>query len=510
MKQVLIIDDDEDVAMLLSRFTQKAGFSTQTVSSLKKARALLETIQPDLILLDLRLPDGSGLDFLPELRGKYPTIPVIMCTGEGEVDHAVRAMRSGAADFLLKPVDGPTLTRAVQQAAGGPTTTVERPSERTVIGDSAALREVFAQLDVFAKTDITILLLGESGTGKELFARAVHARSKRKDGPFIELDCASIAPSLIESELFGHEKGAFTDAREARAGKFELASGGTLFLDEIGNLSHEVQAKLLRVVQERRFRRLGGEKSVQVDVRIVAATNLDLEDASRRGAFRQDLFFRLAELPLQLPPLRDRAGDVKRLVEHFVKDFANRYERPVPFITPEAMRLLEAHPWPGNVRELLNVVRVATLRATDRLGVESLPGGFGKAGFSTTSSSVDVRASAAAPVTPATVTPDQDAPAGAPASGAASAAPSVPGAPAVTHTVTIPWPERDEDGLDLKKFLADVRADLEVEILAHLLRARGMSKAQMARYLKLDYKVMLEKLRQYGLTPPTAQPDADS
>ena len=479
MKLALIIDDDEEVAALLARFVAKAGLNSQTVHSLKAARSVLSSISPDVILLDLRLPDGSGLDYLTELRAKVPQIPVVMVTGEGEVDLAVKAMRNGAKDFLLKPVEGPTLIRAVKQAVE--TAPVVRPADREIIGDSPALHDVWRQLDTFAHTDITVLLLGESGTGKELFARAVHARSKRKDGPFIELDCASIAASLIESELFGHEKGAFTDAREARAGKFELASGGTLFLDEIGNLSLEVQAKLLRVVQERRFRRLGGAQAIEVDVRIVAATNLELEDAVRRGAFRNDLYFRLAELPLKLPALRERQGDVRRLVEHFVADFAKRYEKTVPQVAPEVMRALEVYPWPGNVRELLNVVRAAVLRAGDRLGLDALAPGWPQQWPSGTPSS-----------------PAREPPAREPAPAPARTA-GVDGRTEV-KSVTIPWPARDEDGLDLKKFLHDVRADLELEVLTHLLRARGMSKAQMARYLNLDYKVLLEKLRQYGLT----------
>ena len=465
MKQVLIIDDDEELAALLALYAERAGFGTTCATALALARVRLSQKSFDLILLDMRLPDGNGLDFLNELKARHASTPVIMVTGELEIEHAVRAMRSGAADFLTKPVDGPTITRAIKQATGTPAQPSRR-AEPSIVGDSPELRHVFAQLDIFARTDITVLLLGESGTGKELHARAVHARSKRSEGPFIELDCASIAPSLIESELFGHEKGAFTDAREARAGSFELASGGTLFLDEIGNLSFEVQAKLLRVVQERRFRRLGGAKEVAVDVRIVAATNLDIEDAARTGAFRQDLFFRLAELPLHVPALRERTGDVRRLVEHFVTDFATRYERPVPLILPAAMRLLESYSWPGNIRELLNVVRVAVLRATDRLGVEALPVGFGSADFSMTKAHVE---------------PAAQSPAGAP-------------------RFAVPWPQRDEDGLDLKKFLAEVRADLEVEVLSHLHCTKGMSKAKMARYLSLDYKVLFEKLRLYGLT----------
>jgi len=343
----------------------------------------------------------------------------------------------------------------------------------SIVGTSASLREVWTQVEAFAQTDVSILLTGESGTGKDLFAREIHRRSHRSRGPFIEVDCASIPESLIEAELFGHEKGAFTDAKEARKGKFELASGGTIFLDELGNLSVAVQAKLLRIVQERSFRRLGGATLVRADVRIVSATNLDLWAAMERHAFRSDLFYRLAELHIRVPPLRERPEDLQALIAHFVDHYNFAFGKNVLGASAVTLALLERHGWSGNVRELKNVVRAGTLLATTMIEPEHLPAYFHQgAGY-------------ALPV-PASGGAVSEMVAGGLAAGAVE-----------RYGVRIPWGARHA-GLDLKALHQQVRRDLDRYIL-HSLRMAGLNKTQISRYLGLDYKVLLDKFKELGV-----------
>ena len=473
-KTVLIVDDERDVLSVLARFCRDLGHATVAVGSCAETRQALRDGPVDLLLLDVVLPDGEGVDLFRELSRARPDLPVIFMTGQGRVEVAVEAMRLGARDFLLKPFDMDGLARSIDaclqsaRPASGPVV----PGLRQVVGESAALREVWRQVDLFAPTDITVLLLGDSGTGKELFARAIHAKSKRAKGPFIEMDCASIPSSLIEAELFGYEKGAFTDAKENRPGKFELASGGTLFLDELGNLSLEAQAKLLRLVQERRFRRIGGSALITADVRIVGATNLDLSEAVRRGAFRGDLFYRLGEMPIRLPALRDREGDLPPLVASYISEFNACYNKSVTGVTPEAMRVLSAFDWPGNVRELANVIRVGVLQCERVIDLGQLPTYIVRA----------VESAGGAELPP---------PAAAPAE-------APPRARADAFEVEIPWGD-DERGLDLKQLTHDVKSKLEARVLHRLAVERRMNKAQMARYLKVDYKVLTEKLRSHGL-----------
>ena len=466
-KNILIVDDELVVRDMLTSISQKLGYVAHAVESCAAARAQLKARTFDLLMFDVNLPDGLGLDLLRELNADHRAPPVIFMTGDERVEVAVEAMRMGARDFLAKPFVLHSLRRAMKAALQedrpppGPTV----PGLRKIAGDSAAIREVWRQVDVFAPTDITMLLLGESGTGKELFARAIHAKSKRSDAPFVELDCASIPSSLIEAELFGYEKGSFTDAKENRPGKFEIANGGTVFLDEIGNLSLEAQAKLLRLVQERRFRRIGGSAVIVADVRVIAATNLDLEEAVRRGAFRNDLFYRLSELPVRLPSLRERAGDVSILVDSFIAEFNACYNKTVTGLTAEAARVLSAFDWPGNIRELANVVRFAVLQSEGEIDVGHLP---------------PYLRSTAAPAVRGT-TPG--------------------GAVPTRHDVceiVIPWNEA-ADHLDLKRFNRDARQQLEGRIFRHLVEERKLNKAQMARFLGIDYKVLIEKLKPHGL-----------
>lgn len=345
--------------------------------------------------------------------------------------------------------------------------------QSSVVGDSPAMREVWSQVEPFAATDVSILLTGESGTGKDLIARAIHRLSERSRGPFIEVDCASIPESLIEAELFGHEKGAFTDAKEARKGKFELASGGTIFLDELGNLSPTVQAKLLRIVQERCFRRLGGETLVRADVRIVSATNVDLRAAMQREAFRSDLYYRLAELHVRLPALRERAGDLPLLFDHFVHHYAANFRREHPCVSPATRVALGRYGWPGNVRELKNVARASMLRAHDVIEPHHLPPYVLRLGSGSSECARDAGADAV-PVVEALEAGGVE-----------------------RYGILIPWGTR-AGGLDLKALHQQIRRDLDRHVLASLRKA-GLNKRQMSRYLSLDYKVLLEKLKELGV-----------
>jgi two-component system response regulator HydG len=334
---------------------------------------------PDAILLDVHMEGMSGLAALERLKRLYPSLPVIMLTADAAVPTAVQSIQQGAYDYLTKPVDRSRLLTVVRNAVEKHEMSARlRQLERElhgggyggIIGSSTPMRRLFRQLDRVAPSDVTVLIAGESGTGKELVARAIHENSGRATGSFVPINCAAIPETLQESELFGHEKGSFTGATSRRIGRFEQAHGGTLFLDEVGELSAGLQAKLLRVLQERMFYRLGGSEQIQVDVRIVTATHRDLQDRCRSGAFREDLFYRLAVFELELPPLRERPEDIPLLVQVFLERFAGRHGRPEVGIGAAAMTALKTYHWPGNVRELQNAVERA-LVAT--LGDEVIP-----------------------------------------------------------------------------------------------------------------------------------------
>ncbi len=367
LKRILIIDDEESVRTSLALLL-KDMYHVDTATNAEEALALAHREpHPDAVLLDVLLPGGDGFSLLKQIKELDPKISVIMLTGAGSVRGAVQAMQYGAMNYLNKPFDIKELKEvlAVAVATQHEGKELEVSTTRIVtvdadfgpmVGKSGAMMNLFHQVDTIASRDSTVLITGESGTGKELVARQIHARSSRKNGPFIALNCASIPESLIESELFGHEKGAFTHAVERRLGQFELANGGTLFLDEIGELSPAVQVKLLRFLQEQEFYRVGRSKPIRVDVRIVTATNKDLEQLVREGTFRQDLFYRINVINLSLAPLRDRHEDVEPLINNFVARLSRQYGGRELLFTPEAKERLISYDWPGNVRELGNVV----------------------------------------------------------------------------------------------------------------------------------------------------------
>ncbi|MFP2901790.1 sigma-54-dependent transcriptional regulator [Corallococcus sp. 4LFB] len=357
---VLVVDDDPALLKVLGALLTQAGLTPHPASSAKDALALLARRPIDVVLSDVRMPGMSGMELLAEVGRGWPDVPVLLMTAHGTVPLAVEAMKAGAADFVLKPFDREellfTLRKALLHASNAPEPARAggKALDGLLMGQSRAMTEVKALLVKAAQGTATVLLRGESGTGKELAARALHEGSPRRAGPFVKLHCAALPDTLLESELFGYEKGAFTGAATRKPGRVELAHGGTLFLDEIGDVSPAVQVKLLRVLQEREFERLGGTQTVKVDVRFVAATHQALEDGVRRGTFREDLFYRLNVVPLWLPTLRERPEDIPLLARHFLDVHARTNGRPPFRLSDDGLRALQAQPWPGNVRQLQN------------------------------------------------------------------------------------------------------------------------------------------------------------
>lgn len=382
---ILIIDDEPYLPHQFARFLKKRGYDVYTASDGEVGLQELQKNTIDLVLLDLRLPKLGGLEVMARIRELDTELPVVMLTAYGDVQTAVAAMKSGASDYLLKGFDLETLLLVVQRALETSAMSRELRQLRRerrdnyhfthIVGHSERMREVFELVARVARSDTaSVLIMGESGTGKEVVAHAIHEQSARASGPFHPLNCAAIASNLLESELFGYEQYAFTDAKKQKRGLLELAEGGTLFLDEIGEMPLDMQAKLLRVLETRSFFRLGGNKEVKINVRVLAATNRDLEQAMKDGSFRSDLYFRLAVLNIMLPPLRERPGDILLFASRFIDDFNKSLGRNVRRISPEAQRLLLAYRWPGNVRELKNVIeRAMILSSSEELLPRHLP-----------------------------------------------------------------------------------------------------------------------------------------
>jgi DNA-binding NtrC family response regulator len=364
---VFIVDDDKYTRESLKNLIRSAGLSAQTFSSAQEFLAAERPKAPGCLVLDVQLPGLSGLDLQQELAKAGVKIPIIFITGHGDIPTSVRAIKAGALEFLTKPVNREDLLHAIQQAiardniARQPNGDTGTHNFGEIVGTSAALTAVLKQVEVVAPTESTVLILGETGTGKELIARAIHAASSRSGRPFVKLNCAAIPTGLLESELFGHEKGAFTGAIAQRIGRFELADGGTIFLDEVGDIPLELQTKLLRVLQEREFERLGSTRTLRTDARLIAATNRDLRKMVEQQKFREDLFYRLNVFPIYVPALRERSEDIPLLVNHFVKRFARRMNRTIETIPAETMAVLTRYPWPGNIRELQNLIERAVI-----------------------------------------------------------------------------------------------------------------------------------------------------
>ncbi|HTB11196.1 MAG TPA: sigma-54 dependent transcriptional regulator [Bryobacteraceae bacterium] len=377
-KRILIVDDEVNIGRSLKLILEREGYAVTVCLSIAEARA--HPHRPDAYLVDVRLPDGSGIDFLRWLRTNDVEAPILMISGHGTIADAVEATRAGAFDFLEKPLSRDKVLLSLKHALDQSKLREENRRLREIagsprmIGSCAAFERVLDQATMAARSDARVLLTGESGTGKELLAAHLHAESPFANGPFVKVNCAAIPTELIESELFGHEKGAFTGATAARRGKFELADGGTLFLDEVGDLHAASQAKLLRVLQEGEFHRVGGEQAIKVSVRVISATNRDLQELVTQQKFREDLYYRLCVVPVRVPALRERREDIAALAEYFLAEFCARNNFKPKCLDRDVTETLEDHHWPGNIRELRNTVeRMAILTRGDLLTADSIP-----------------------------------------------------------------------------------------------------------------------------------------
>jgi DNA-binding NtrC family response regulator len=453
MPTILIVEDEAKMRRLLELHLAEEGYTTHAAPDAEAGLKLLRQEKVDVVVTDLKLPGMDGLEFLQAVKRANAALPVIVMTAYGTVETAVEAMKAGASDYVLKPfsmeemklIIGKELdvhrlreeNRSLREALG------QRYEFRNIVARSARMQEVLATVERVAPTNSTVLLGGESGVGKDMIARAIHQHSRRAAGPFIKINCTAIPENLLESELFGYEKGAFTGAVTAKPGKFELADKGTIFLDEIGDVPSSIQAKLLRVLQEREFERLGGTKTLKVDVRVVAATNQDLRAALEEGTFREDLYYRLNVVPINLPPLRERKEDIPYLVDHFLERFARESGKPISGITPQAVQSLMEFHWPGNVRELENIIERAVAFSTGtRLDVG------------------DIRL---------------------------DLSPSEPAAPSAA-TAALPFPP---EGVTLEQF--------EDEIVREALRRANGNKSQAARLLGLSRNALRYRLSKMGV-----------
>jgi two-component system, NtrC family, response regulator AtoC len=394
-RRILIVDDEPSLRKVLSAHLRRFGHESETAEDGAVAIRRLQEEPFHLVITDLRMPNVDGMELLRWIHVNQPGLPVILITAHGTVETAVGAIKAGAFDYVTKPFDRDELQTVITKALA----TEQRNNRRLqggdvtvsgIVGSTAAMRDLVKLIDKVAPSPTTVLISGESGTGKELVARALHVRSDRSAGPFIQINCGAIPESLFEAELFGYERGAFTGAVTSKRGRVELAHGGTIFLDEVGELPRDMQVKLLRALQERVIDRVGGVEPIPVDVRVVAATNVDLKKAVDEGRFRSDLYYRLAVFPIQLPPLRERVEDIPLLVEHFLRRFAVRLGKNVVRMAPEAMAPLLEHSWPGNIRELENLMERAVLLAEgDAVGLADLPGLRGGAPFSSAATELE-------------------------------------------------------------------------------------------------------------------------
>lgn len=471
MPRVLIIDDDDIVRDALNTYLSKTGYNVTLACNGREGLDIIREENFDLIITDLMMPQISGMEVLKELKIMNISTPVIVITAYGTVQNAVEAMKHGAFDYITKPFSLEEFGIVVNRAIGISKLQKENLLLKKqlkkkyrfegLVGDSTGMQKVYEMIEKIADTESTVLITGESGTSKEMIAKTIHYESSRCNAPFIPVNCAAIPKDLLESELFGHEKGAFTGALNTRIGRFELANNGTLFLDEVGELAPHLQVKLLRVLQEREFERVGGIKTIKVDVKILAATNSDLERAVKEGRFREDLYYRLNVIPLHIPPLRERRDDIPLLIDHFAVEFARKRKRQPLRFTKEAMNALLHYEWPGNVRELKNLVeRLTILVNNDLVTINDLPEKFNAITSSSYSTSTLINANPNLPI--ANLSEIKDLP---------------------------------DDAIDLNKLINDIEKDM---ILRALEKAGGI-KSKAASLLKLNRTTLIEKMKKMGL-----------
>lgn len=382
--RILVVDDELVIRESLSDWLQESGYYVRTVEDGTKALMQVKQREWDIILVDLKMRGMDGIEVMREIKKIHKDLPIIIITGYPTVDTAVEAMKEGAYDYIVKPFNPEEIDLIIRNIIAHQKLAREniflrkelkkQYQYKDIIGKSPKMQELLALVRTVAESNTTVLIQGESGTGKEIIARVIHSSSPRADGPFVAVNCAALPETLLESELFGHEKGAFTGAVARRKGKFELANGGTLFLDEIGDMSPKTQAQLLRIIEEQEFQRIGGSKPIKVDVRIISATNKKLEEMIQQGTFREDLFYRINVVTINVPPLRERKEDIPLLVEYFLKKYSIENKKEIQFVDEDALRLLMKHNWPGNVRELENVIeRAVVITKNDFISPDELP-----------------------------------------------------------------------------------------------------------------------------------------
>jgi two-component system NtrC family response regulator len=490
--RIVVIDDEVNAAAALETLLREDGYEVSRAHDGKAGLELIAKDAPDLVLTDLRMPEVDGIELLKRVKEIRPDCMVILMTAYGTVKTAVKAMKLGAEDYVSKPIDMEELEIVLQKALEKRALLAERRLLRerldekyqvgNLVGESAPMLAAFKTVRQVAASNATVLLLGPSGTGKELFAQAIHQSSERKDKAFIRVACGALPETLLESELFGHEKGSFTGAIGARAGRFEAANGGTLFLDEIGDISLTVQVKLLRFLEEREFERVGGNRTIKVDVRIVAATHRDLQQRVKEGLFREDLFYRLNVIEMRIPPLRDRGLDVALLAEHFLRRFAKANRKTVHRIGDDAMILLQNHAWPGNVRELENAIERAVVLAEETtLSADHFP---------TVRAAMNVSAAAQSP--PPTVVPEPS-----PVPAAAAAQPitvrEAEGSPSAPAPPQHPEPDIAAAGRTM--------AEIERDAIMRALASVGGSTSRAAEILQISPRTIQYRLKEYQNKP---------
>lgn len=483
MQKILVIDDDRDMCLLLKRFLTKHGFEVLEANTAKKATELLETIEFDLVLCDFRLDNTDGKTMLIKIKEKFPHLPVIIITGYSDIKIAVEVMKLGAYDYITKPLFPDEIILTIRKAlekneksqGTGSTPEAAAPEEHKIdkqhndkvtlsgqyiFGDSIAFKQIVQQIELVGPTNYSVIIYGESGSGKEAIAQEIHKRSKRSKQPFIAIDCGALSKELAGSELFGHEKGAFTGALNQKVGSFELANGGTIFLDEIANLSYDIQVSLLRVVQERRMRRVGGTRDIDLDVRIIIASNEPLWEASKKGKFREDLFHRFNEFSMTIPPLRDRKEDIMVFARHFLQITNEELNKRIKGFSQEVEDIFRNYVWYGNLRELKNVVKRATLLTdSDYIEDRSLPfeiTNFNKLSFETSGE----------PAASGIVQP--------------SISSITPGRTVLDETT-----------------LKAASIDAEYEMIIEALKQANFNKSKAAKLLNIDRKTLYNKMKQY-------------
>ncbi len=494
MSRILVIDDDVDMCLLLKRFLTKNGYEVALAHNGKKALEELENNQPDLVLCDFRLEDFDGKELLIKIKEKYPQTPVIIVTGYSDIKVAVDVMKLGAYDYVTKPLFPDeillSIKTALEKKSKAPESTavvLQDDDQRNnlnkgktitsgqyIFSDSPEFKHILKQIDLVSPTNYSILIYGESGSGKEAIAQEIHKRSRRKDMPFVAIDCGALSKELAGSELFGHEKGSFTGAMNQKIGSFEIANGGTIFLDEVANLSYDVQVALLRVVQERKMRRIGGNKDIDLDVRIIIASNERLLDSARKGKFREDLYHRFNEFSIEVPPLRDRKYDLMIFARHFLKLTNDELHKNIKGFSPEVEAIFKSYIWPGNLRELKNVVKRATLLCdTDYILPTVLP--FEITNFS------KLQFAEAPEETPTAIT-NADAP-----------------PPVITTYPTASTPEPVfTKSLEINEHsLKGASIDAEYEMIVEALRKANYNKSKAAKILNVDRKTLYNKMKQY-------------